>query len=116
MRRVLVGVALGMLAGIVLAHGEERPKLFNEVTLTGANDRPLSVPATYGRLVGVVVNADIHYLYFEDSAGTIRVVLLGAPGAVQRSRTPLQQAASEVYVIKRGSGEGASETSGDSSR
>ena len=103
MRRLLVGLVAG-LALSVAAHGEETEiatlKL-NESTVQNIRGNRFQIPQSYGRLVSVVNSSDIHYLYFEDSQGQIRVVQIGLRGAVQRSRNPLQLLTPDVHLIER---------------
>ena len=103
MRRVLLGVLLGFLLGST-ASGEETPpeSVLTEVTMGTFGRTAFKVPEEYGRLIQVAVSADIHYLYFEDGAGTIRIVPIGQRGAAQRSRSPVQLLSSSVFVIERG--------------
>ena len=106
MKRVLMGLVLGMLVGAT-AQGEERPReerleKLEDAVIGTVSGGSFTIPERYGRLVNVVVNSEIHHLYFEDGAGTIRVVLLGPRGAVQRSRNPLQLLSTDAFVIKRG--------------
>ena len=103
MKRILAGVILGLCIGAT-AHGEE-PKeelKLTESAIENIRGNPFKIPEAYGRLVSVVSNAEIHYLYFEDPQGQVRVVLIGQRGAVQRSRNPLQLLTPEVQLIKRG--------------
>ena len=103
MRRVLLGILLGLLLGAT-AHGEEAPEesVLTEMTMGTFGRTAFQVPESYGVLVQVAVSSDVHYLYFEDAAGTIRIVPVGQRGAAQRSRAPIQLLSSEVFVIKRG--------------
>ena len=107
MRRWLLGLAIGMMLGST-GHAEElaNSKL-SELAVETIGHATLKLPERYGRLVDVVVSSEVHYLYFEDQAGTIRVVLVGPRGAVPRSRSQLQLLSPDVYFIKRGSGDGA---------
>ena len=103
MKRVLLGILLGLLMGAA-AQGEEAPQesVLTEMTMGTFGRTTFKVPESYGVLVQVAVSSDIHYLYFEDAAGTIRIVPVGQRGAVQRSRAPLQLLSSDVFVIERG--------------
>lgn len=103
MRRVLLGVLLGLAVGAA-AHGEEAPQesVLSEATMGTFGRTTFKVPESYGRLVQVAVSSDIHYLYFEDEAGAIRIVPVGQRGAVQRSRAPIQLLSTSVVVIERG--------------
>ena len=101
MRRVLLGLVLGLLLSTA-AQGQESAARLDEVPMETYGRTAFKLPDTYGHLVSVVVDANVHYLYFEDATGTIRVVLVGPRGAVPRSRSPLQLLSSDVYLIKRG--------------
>ena len=103
MRRVLLGVLLGLAIGTT-AHGEEAPQesVLSEMTMGTFGRTAFKVPESFGRLVQVAVSSDIHYLYFEDEAGTIRIVPVGQRVAAQRSRAPLQLLSAGVFVIERG--------------
>ena len=107
MRRMLLGLVCG-IALASTAHGEEPADVtrLNEVAMGTAGRNAFTLPARYGRLVNAAVSSEVHYLYFEDSAGTIRVVLVGQPGAVSRARTQLELLSADVLFIKRGA-EGA---------
>jgi hypothetical protein len=99
----MLGVLLGLMVGTA-AYGEEQPQ---ESTLTehpmGTLGRTqVKVPPSYGHLMSVAVSSDIHYLYFQDDAGTIRIVPVGQRGAAQRSRAPVQLLSTDVFVIERG--------------
>ena len=103
MRRLVIGLLAG-LALSAAAHGEEAEvgtlKL-NQNTVQNIRGNRFQVPQSYGKLVSVVNDSDIHYLYFEDAQGQIRVVQIGLRGAVQRSRNPLQLLTPDVHVIER---------------
>ena len=106
MKRLIAGVALGVLvmsgAQAQEQQKEERVTKFEELAVGPIGGGSFEVPQTFGRLVNVVVSSDIHYLYFEDGAGTIRVVQIGLRSASQRSRNPLQLLSPSVLVMKRG--------------
>ena len=106
MRRVLLGLVCG-IALASTAHGAEQPEVTRlaEVTMETTGRRPFTLPSQYGRLVNVVVNSEVHYLYFEDPAGTIRIVLIGPSGAISRSRKQLELLSPDVTFIKRGAEE-----------
>ena len=72
-----------------------------EVGIDAGGGSVLSVPPSYGRLVDVAVSEGVHYLYFEDSTGAIRIVSVGPRGAAQRTRLGFQLLTPEVYQIKR---------------
>ena len=106
MKRVLMGLVVGLLLGAT-AQGDERQReerleKLEDTVIGTVSGGSFAIPERYGRLVNIVINAEVHYLDFEDSAGTIRVVLIGPRGAVQRSRSPLQLLSTEASVIKRG--------------
>ena len=104
MKRLLLGLALGVLLGAT-AHGEERaerPEKLVDAEIKTVSGNSFTIPERYGRLAGVVLNSEVHCLYFEDGAGAIRVVLLGARGSAQRARNPLQLLSPDVFLIKRG--------------
>ena len=105
MRRVLLGLVCG-IALASTAHGAEplAATRLNEVMMESGGHHPLAIPRQYGRLVNVVASAEVHYLYFEDPAGTIRVVLIGQPGAISHARQPLQLLSPIVTFIERGTG------------
>ena len=107
MKRLVAGMVLGVLV-VSVAQAQERQKEEPRITKLEAlvigtvGGSSFSIPETYGRLVNVVVSSEVHYLYFEDGAGTIRVMQVGPRGAVQRSRNPLQLLSPDVFVMKRG--------------
>ena len=104
MRRLLLGLACG-IALASAAQGEEPPVVtkLNEVPLMEpAGRNAFTLPSRYGRLVNATVSAEVHYLYFEDATGTVRVVLIGPPGAVSRARQQFQLLSPDVTLIKRG--------------
>ena len=102
MRRVLLGLACG-IALASTAHGEEPAVTrLSEVTMDTTGRTAFMLPSRYGRLVNVVVSSEVHYLYFEDPVGTIRIVLVGPRSALSRSRNQLQLLSPDVAFIKRG--------------
>ncbi len=101
MRRMLIGIAVGLVLGST-AQGAERLEKFTEDRMQTVNDAAFVIPKQYGRLVNVVVNSEIQHLYFEGDDGTIRIVMIGQRGAVVRTRTPIQLLSPSVYVIRRG--------------
>ena len=106
MKRLIAGVVLGVLAVSAAQAQEpqkdERVTKFEESAVGPIGGGSFEVPQTFGRLVNVVASSDIHYLYFEDSVGTIRVVQIGLRSASQRARNPLQLLSPSVLVMKRG--------------
>lgn len=96
---LVCGVAVWSLG--VSARAEEAVRLSDEPVET-IDHKVLTVPRDYGRLVNIVISNDVHYLYFEDEAGTIRIVLVGPRGALPRARAPFQLLSPEAKVIKRG--------------
>lgn len=106
MRRILVGLVLGMLVAAA-AHGEEPPAGFTDLKVQSVGGSTFRIPEEFGRLVNVVVSGEIHYLYFEDVGGTIRIVQLGPRGAASRARSPLHLLSSSVFTVERGAPVGA---------
>lgn len=107
MKRFVMGmVAGGMMVVGAAAYGQdesasgERVRL-QEVDVSAGGRAMFTVPSAYGRLVDVAVNAEVHYLYFEDPQGVIRMVLVGPRGAAPRSRLDLQLLSPQVYVVER---------------
>ena len=103
MRRLVIGLIAG-LALSAAAHGEEvevGTLKLNESTVQNIRGNRFQIPQSYGRLVSVINSSEIHYLYFEDVQGQIRVVQIGLRGAVQRSRNPLQLLTPDVHLIER---------------
>lgn len=90
--------------GLVVAstvQGQEPAESLHEKAMETLGRATFAVPPNYGRLAGVVVNSEVHYLYFEDQLGTIRVMLVGPRGAASRARTPLILLSPDVHVVKR---------------
>ena len=104
MRRLLLGLAFGMMLGSTGQAEEPVSSKLNDLPMETVDRTYFRLPGRYGRLVNVVVSSEVHYLYFEDEVGTVHVVLIGPRGAVPRSRNQLQLLSSDVYLIKRGSG------------
>ena len=108
MKRLIAGVVLGVLAvssAQAQEHqNDERVIKFGELAVGPIGGGSFEVPQTFGRLVNVVVSSDIHYLYFEDAAGTVRVMQLGPRGAAQRARNALQLLSPDIFVMERGMG------------
>jgi len=103
MKRWLLGLGFGvMLASTAQGQGLDEKAQLTHVTVETFGRTAFKLPKEYGRLVNVVVSSEVHYLYFEDGAGEIRVVLIGPRGAVPRARAPLQLLSPDVYLIKRG--------------
>ena len=102
MKRVLMGLIIGLAVSAV-AYGQEETGMLKltESTVNDVRGGGFKIPQSYGRLVSVVNSAEVHYLYFEDGQGKIRVVLIGQRGAVQRSRNPLQLLTPDVHLIER---------------
>ena len=102
MKRLVLGLVVGFGLSMA-AHGEEPPETLklSENTVQNIRGNQFQLPDSYGRLVSVVNSSEIHYLYFEDEKGQIRVVLIGRGGAVQRSRNALQLLTPEVQLIER---------------
>lgn len=114
MRLLLVGVAIGTALGWAVSSsarieepltGQIQP--LSDISVRTAAGASFILPTTYGRLVDVVVSAEMHHLYFEDEQGAIRIVLLGPRGAAQRSRSALQLLSPDVFLVKRGAQAGS---------
>ena len=71
------------------------------LTGPGKGNTTVSVPKEYGRLVSVVESNGIHYLYFQDDEGNIRIFLLGVKGSASRAKTDLEALPHSVYKISR---------------
>jgi hypothetical protein len=107
MRRLLIGIIVGASLGWAVdsqarAQAPIEPEALEEATLQTASGAAFAVPQAYGRLASVVVSSDVHYLYFEDGGGAIRIVPIGPRGAMQRSRSVFQLLSSDVPLIRRG--------------
>ena len=100
MKRVVLGLILGLMAGSTV-HGQEGVGFLKEVGMETIGRTLFEVPKQYGRLVDVAVSSEIHHLYFQDGAGRIRIVLVGHRGAVQHTRSPIQLLTHDVYVLER---------------
>ena len=85
-------------------------KLTEEV-LSGATRRQskLTIPKEYGKLISVVENNGIHYLYFQDDQGNIRIFLIGVKGSASRARVELEALPHNVYLIPRSASEESQE-------
>lgn len=105
MPRWVFGVLLGLLIGSTAygAYGELSSTRLEDVRVAAANNAPFEIPREYGRLAGVAVRGEIHHLYFEGADGSIRVVLIGPRGSIQRARNELQLLTPDVFLIPRGS-------------
>ncbi len=79
----------------------QAPAGLSEVVIGRDDGQPAVIPPEYGRLVGVTANDEMHYLFFEDHQGTVRIVLIGPRGAVQRARSGVQLVAPATYVLPR---------------
>lgn len=103
MREWTIGLVVGMVLGVA-AVGAAQPEpeaVLRQAAVGAPRGATLAIPPQYGQLVSVAVTSEVHYLYFQDAGGTIRIVLVGAPGAVQRARQGLQLLTNEVYTIER---------------
>lgn len=102
MKRLLIGLVAGLALSAV-AHGEDDPGALKltEATVQNIRGDGFKIPQSYGRLAGVVINDEIHYLYFEDGQGQVRVVMIGQRGAAPRARNPLQLLSPDVHLIER---------------
>ena len=104
MKRWVVGVAMGILLGRCAQAADAPAVKLTDVPIETISSGAFSLPQSYGRLASVVISSEVHYLYFEDGAGTVRVLLVGPRGAAQRSRNALQLLSPDVFLLKRGSG------------
>ncbi len=111
MTRWLGTLMLGCVMGLVVSgatYSQERGRIsedvLQEVPVDAGGEAPLTVPSAYGRLVNVAIGGEIHYLYFQDDAGAIRMVAIGPRGsnAIQRARQGFQLLTPSVYLMKRG--------------
>ena len=102
MKRVLMGILLGLMLGSAakVAHGTNEQRM-SEVQIDAVDAGALEIPGAYGRLVDVAVSSGVHHLYFQDSQGYIRMVLIGPNAAAQKARHTIQTLSDKVYVIKR---------------
>ena len=100
MKRWWLGVLVGMMAGSAAYATGRQPLEELRVQATTAQEE-FAVPGSYGRLAAVAIRAEIQYLYFEDAAGTIRIVALGPKGSVQRARSGLQLLTPDIFVVPR---------------
>ena len=100
MRRLLMGMVLGVVLSATVYAAVEREAL-REIAVNTVNDAPFIIPPEYGHLVSVVTKSEVQYLYFEAPDGTVRVMLIGSRGAIQRASSELQLLTPEVYVMKR---------------
>jgi len=105
MKRLLAFLLTFLLMGVSAAQEkydkEEEAAKLAELPMEALGQGALKIPAAYGRLVTVAVSTDVHYLYFEDASGTIRVVPVGQRAAAQRARAAIQLLAPSAYVIER---------------
>ena len=101
MKRWVLACVVGLSLSAV-AHGQEPMTKLGEVPMATAAGHSFRLPDRYGHLVGVAVSGEVHYLYFEDSVGTIRIVLAGPRSAVQRARASLDLLSTDVFIMKRG--------------
>ena len=108
MKRWLWGVGFGVILGSAAhgettRHGDAPIQRLEEMRVHATTDQDeFTLPAAYGRLVSVAIRAEVHHLYFEGTDGTVRIVLIGPRGSIQRARSELQLLSSEVHVITRG--------------
>ena len=100
MKRVVLGLILGLMAGSTV-HGQEEMTVLKEAGMETIGRALFEVPKRYGQLVSVAVSSEIHHLYFQDGAGKIRIILVGHRGAVQHARSPIQLLTPDVYVLER---------------
>jgi len=99
---------LGMLlatTAVIAAELEDAPVTFKGSAIT--------VPKSYGRLVSVVETNQIHYLYFEDDDGAIRVLLVSNKGTNLRASQALEMLSPNAYLIPRSPGSSIQERTTD---
>ncbi len=100
MKRWLASMVLGITLGSVTLRAAE-PERLQETMLAVGGGESLVIPQEYGPLVDVAVSSGVHHLYFQDSQGRIRIVLVGARGAKQGARHAVELLTDSVYVIQR---------------
>ena len=101
--RFAVVLAVGLASSVVSAQtDEENQTALTEIPMESIGRAVVKVPPEYGRLATVAVSSDVHYLYFQDQEGTVRIVAVGQRSAGQRARSPLQLLVPQVHVIERG--------------
>ena len=93
-RTTLVG-AIGLMAAVSASATEleEIALMFKGSTIT--------VPRSYGRLVSVVESNQVHYLYFEDAEGVIRILLVGSKGTSLRAAQQFEVLSNTAYILPR---------------
>ena len=94
-------VALMLVLVVAAAVRAEEPVRLSDEPIETIDHKILTVPRDYGRLINIVISNDVHYLYFEDEAGAIRIVLIGPRGVLPRARTPFLLLSPDAKVIKR---------------
>lgn len=103
MKRVLVGLILGFVLASRAFGQSEEPRLA-EIPIAADRGASLVIPREYGHLAEVAVTANVHYLYFEDGEGTLRLILVGPRGSATKIARELQLLGAETYTIKRRAG------------
>ena len=102
--RVLGPLFLGSLfVATQTAAVEQYSRQYSEQSLSGSNreeDR-VTIPQEYGKLISVVESNGIHYLYFQDMEGNIRIFMLGIKGSTSRARADLEALPHSIYKIQR---------------
>jgi hypothetical protein len=104
MRRVIAGLAIGILLGSAAQGAEREVEKLVEGEVAAISGATFAIPEGYGPLVNVVVSSEVHHLYFQDGAGVIRIVLVGQRAAASRARAALHLLSPSVYRIDRDSG------------
>jgi hypothetical protein len=100
MRRIIAGVLVGIMVGAT-AQGAGREEPVTDLPMQTLDKQPFLVPASYGRLVAVTVDSEVQYLYFQDEAGAVRIVLVGPRGAASRARAAMELLSQSAHLIKR---------------
>jgi len=101
MKRILVGVLLGIVASST-AQGADRQEQLTDLSMETLDKEPFVLPTSYGRLVAVTVDSEVQHLYFQDDTGAVRIVLVGPRGAASRARSAMELLSQDAYLIKRG--------------
>ena len=111
MRGWQIAWVIGILFGWTVQGAAQTVRLLKEIPMeefrsqdTGHFISEVTIPKVYGHLVSVTVSSGVHYLYFEDEKGTIRIVLVGPSSKAQdaQSTDVLNLLSRDVYSIDRG--------------
>lgn len=93
---------LGFLLVVHTPIGAQQEPVKEEI-LSGAGrgEAHRVIPREYGKLVSVVESGGVHYLYFQDDDGNVRIFLLGVKGSASRAKVDLEALPHSVYKIPR---------------